>query len=311
MLLISSPVSPRTKGPFMQDFRVKTFLAVCQTMNYTTAAKELHITQPAVSQHIAFLEREYGVKLFRYTKRKLALTQEGLILRDALSTMVHDDGLLKRKLQAMAKGQRQDLKIGMTLTAGEYVAARPLALFLATHPEVRATVRSGDTASLLQLLDAGTIDCAFVEGLFDQSPYAHDSFSTEELLCVCSADHPLSGERASLEELLGIPLFVREAGSGTRAVLEHALAGRDLTLSSFADISEVGSLDIIKVLVAEGLGISFMYGAAIKREVEEGALGTIALKGKPIVHDISFLRLKDSAFEPQFKHLFKEMHQNR
>lgn len=110
-----------------------------------------------------------------------------------------------------------------------------------------------------------------------------------------------------MEDLLGLQLFVREEGSGTRAVLEHALAERNLSLDAFAEVSEVGSLDIIKVLVAEGLGISFLYEAAIQRQVAENTLGIIPLKGKPIEHDISFIRLKESAFEREFANLFNAL----
>lgn len=291
----------------MLDFRVKTFLTVCQTLNYTAAARELHITQPAVSQHIAFLEKEYGVKLFDYRKRKLILTKAGYVLRDALSTQAHDDALLHRKIKAVEGSVRQDLKLGMTLTAGKYIAARPLALYLAEHPEVRVTVRSGDTATLLGLLDAGAIDCAFVEGLFDSNAYACDLFRTERLLCVCAPDHAWGGKKVAIEDLLGLQLFVREEGSGTRGVLEHALAERNLSLDAFAEVSEIGSLDIIKVLVAEGLGISFLYEAAVQRKVAENTLGVIHLKGQPIRHGISFIRLKDSAFEAEFATLFAEL----
>lgn len=291
----------------MQDFRVQTFLTVCQTMSYTAAAKKLHITQPAVSQHIAFLEKEYEVKLFRYHKRRLELTKAGYVLRDTLSTRAHDDLLLHRKVKALCSDTRQDLKMGMTLTAGKYIAARPLAIYLSEHPEVRATIRSGDTATLLSLLDTGVIDCAFVEGMFNSNSYACDSFRTERLVCACAPDHILGGHRAVMEDLLGLQLFVREEGSGTRAVLEHALAERNLSLDAFAEVSEVGSLDIIKVLVAEGLGISFLYEAAIQRQVAENTLGIIPLKGKPIEHDISFIRLKDSAFEHEFADLFNAL----
>ena len=79
----------------MLDFRVETFLTVCRTMNYTRAAEELNITQPAVSQHIAHLERDYGVPLFAYRNKKLQLTDAGALLRDALSTMAHDERLLR------------------------------------------------------------------------------------------------------------------------------------------------------------------------------------------------------------------------
>lgn len=306
-LLTKSYVTLAEKDADMQDFRVETFLTVCQTMSYTAAARQLHITQPAVSQHIAFLEKEYGVKLFEYRNRKLLLTKAGYVLRDALSTRAHDDALLHRKVKAIEGSKRQDLKVGMTLTAGKYLAARPLALYLSEHPEVRITVRSGDTATLMTLLDAGEVDCAFVEGVFDGNAYASDTFCTERLVCVCAPDHALGGKRVQIEDLLGLQLFVREEGSGTRAVLEHALAERNLSLDAFAEVSEVGSLDIIKVLVAEGLGISFLYEAAVHRKVVENTLGLIPLKDKPIEHGVSFVRLKDSAFEHEFATLFHEL----
>ena len=99
----------------MLDFRVETFLTVCRTMNYTRAAEELNITQPAVSQHIAHLERDYGVPLFAYRNKKLQLTDAGALLRDALSTMAHDERLLRDRMRSSATGARVELSLGMTL----------------------------------------------------------------------------------------------------------------------------------------------------------------------------------------------------
>ena len=92
------------KGSSVQDFRVKTFLTVCKTLNYTRAAEELALTQPAVSQHITYLEREYNAKLFTYHRKKLELTRAGRVLRDALATMAHDDALLHERIAEVAHG---------------------------------------------------------------------------------------------------------------------------------------------------------------------------------------------------------------
>lgn len=289
----------------MQDFRVKTFLTVCQTMNYTRAAEELMLTQPAVSQHISYLEKEYGAKLFTYRRKKLELTRAGRVLRDALSTMAHDDLLLHERVAEVVHGAAVRLRIGMTLTAGEYLVAAPLVRYLAAHPEVQATVRSGGTQHLLTLLHAGEIDCAFVEGLFDKSMYAWNTFHTEQLVCICAADHRFPARPASLEDLLGERLIVREPGSGSRDVLVHALAKRNLSVDAFADTCMVESLDIIKIFVAGDLGISFVYEAAVRREVQEGSLRVIQLPGEPITHDISFVHLPNSIFEEDLSALFK------
>lgn len=289
----------------MQDFRVKTFLTVCRTLNYTRAAEELMLTQPAVSQHIAYLEKEYGAKLFTYHHKKLELTRAGRVLRDALSTMAHDDLLLHERVAEVAHGAAVRLRIGMTLTAGEYLVAAPLVRYLTAHPEVQATVRSGGTQHLLALLHAGKIDCAFVEGLFDKSMYAWNTFRTERLVCICAADHRFPTPPTSLEDLLGERLILREDGSGSRDVLVHALAKRNLSVDAFADTCMVESLDIIKIFVAGDLGISFVYEAAVRREVQEGSLRIIRLPGKPITHDISFVHLPNSIFEEDLAALFE------
>lgn len=291
----------------MLDFRVETFLTVCRTMNYTRAAEELNITQPAVSQHIAHLERDYGVPLFAYRNKKLQLTDAGALLRDALSTMAHDERLLRDRMRSSATGARVELSLGMTLTAGEYLVAAPLADYLRRHPELHVAVRSGGTSELLALLNAGEIDCAFVEGFFDKNAYAWDVFRTERLVCVCAADHEFAARPVRVEDLFDERLIVREPGSGTRAVLEHALAAQNLTVDGFAQASVVESLDVIKILVERDLGISFLYEAAVARELAAGTLRVIDLEGLAILHDIAFIRLKNSVFEREFQNLFADL----
>ena len=208
----------------MQDFRMNTFLSVCRTLNYTRSAAELNITQPAVSQHIAYLEKAYGAKLLSYHGKKLTLTPAGELLRDAAATMAHDEATLRDAIAALA-GPRRRLRLGMTLTAGEYVLAEPLAHYLVGHPEVQVRIASSDTERLLAQLHAGEIDCALVEGFFDKSSYDWRVFATEHLMAVCAPDAPLARvkEPQRFEDLLDQHILVRERGPGTRAVLEHAL----------------------------------------------------------------------------------------
>ena len=91
----------------MLDFRMDTFLAVCRHMNFTKAARELHITQPAVTQHIHFIEKEYGIQLFSFQGKKISLTGEGRRLLGAVTTMKHDDMALRRMFDEEKAGERQ------------------------------------------------------------------------------------------------------------------------------------------------------------------------------------------------------------
>lgn len=291
----------------MQDFRVKTFLTVCRTLNYTRAAEELALTQPAVSQHITYLEHEYGAKLFAYHHKKLELTPAGRVLHDALATMAHDNMLLHERINEVASGTAINLRLGMTLTAGEYVVARPLARYLKTRPEIEITVRSEGTRHLLELLDEGVIDCAFVEGLFDKSRYTARAFSRERLVPICAADHQFDRTPHTIEDLLGERLILREEGSGSRNVFVHALARHNLSPDSFAQHFVVESLDIIKIFVEADLGISFVYEAAVQKEVQEGSLRIIPLAHDDVFHDISFVYLPGSLYEQDMENLFEAL----
>ena len=103
----------------MLDFRVETFLCVCQTMNFTQAARRLNITQPAVSQHIKYLEQHYHTSLFLYENKRLSLTATGAILHERFKTMENDEAALAAELRSSATGI-ECLSLGVTMTVGEY-----------------------------------------------------------------------------------------------------------------------------------------------------------------------------------------------
>lgn len=291
----------------MLDHRIETFLAVCRTLNYTRAAEELSLTQPAVSQHIAALERAYGVKLFLYRNRKLALTPAGEALRACAEGMRHEAALLKRDLDAMREG-REALFVGATLTAGEYLLAVPLGVWLAQHPSVDARVVSGDTAHLLSRIDDGTLDFALIEGFFDKGVYDWSVLCEQRLVGVCAPGSRLSREQAvGWDDLLREHLVVREVGSGTRALFEHAMEQRNQSIEGFARITEVDSLNVIKGLVESGLGIAFLYEAAVADDLASGRLARIPFAGGDIVHDITFVCQKGGVLRARLRAVFEEL----
>ena len=115
----------------MLDFRMETFLTVCNDMNFTHAAEHLNLTQPAVSQHIKHLEKTYGTELFIRDKKKLRLTPAGEILRSALETMRNDENTLKKRMQESIE-EKKVLTFGVTMTIGEYAIVPALSRFIKT-----------------------------------------------------------------------------------------------------------------------------------------------------------------------------------
>lgn len=291
----------------MLDFRMQTFLTACRTLNYTRAAEELSITQPAVSQHISFLEREYGTKLFMYKSRKLSLTSAGKVLYETACGMEHEERLAREAI-AQIGSKKERFAIGVTLTAGEYILARPLASWLKSHSEAEVTIVQESTERLLDRLRAGTIDFALIEGYFDKKDFDWRVLRKENLTAVCSPDSELAKKVGlGFGDLLGERLIVREKGSGTRAVLEHALNQSNLTASDFAQCTEIGSLNIIKEFVAAGYGIAFLYEAAVAAELASGALARIDLAEPAAAHEITFICLKGGVSRNRIRDVFEEI----
>ncbi|HIZ83021.1 MAG TPA: LysR family transcriptional regulator [Firmicutes bacterium] len=287
----------------MLDFRMETFLTVCQTMHFTRAAELLHITQPAVSQHIRALEQEYGAALFLHEGKKLRLTEAGRLLWSAALTMRQDARLVKEQIGRLTGGQ-ENLTFGATLTVGEFAMPRPLAAYLRRHPESRIQMQVADTKELLGKIDRGEIDFAIVEGFFPQSEYDSLVYSTEKFIPVCGRDYAFRRRVCRVEDLLEERLLVREEGSGTRHILETYLEGRNLRIADFSRRAEIGSIAAIKSLAAAGCGVTFLYEAAVRRELAEGSLQKIPLDDFAVHHDFSFIWRKNSLFAHRYKEIF-------
>lgn len=287
----------------MLDYRARTFLEVYRLRSYTHAATALHITQPAVSQHIRQLEQHYGCVLFAKAGRGIEPTEAGDLLYRALDVMENDDARLRTELDALAAADtaRPPLRFGCTRTVADYVAPRLLAGHLARHPEERILMRTGNTTELVALIDQGDIDFALVEGSFDQKAFDSAVFSREPYIAV--AGEALAPTR--LEDLLDQRLILREPGSGTREILERYLAVRNLSVDDFAGVIEVASIPAIKACVRAGAGISFLYRVAVEEELARGELFDITPDDVSIEHDFALIWQRGSRYAESYRALLR------
>ena len=285
----------------MLDFRMETFLTVC-----THAAEKLNLTQPAVSQHIKYLEKEYDSPLFIRDKKKLLLTPAGEILRSALEAMRNDENTLKKRMKE-SLSQKRVLTFGVTMTIGEYAIVPALAKFIQAHPDTDFHIRYGNTQKLLSLLCDGFIDFAIVEGYFKGDNYQTRIFQSEEYIAVASKDHVFQNPITSLRDLTSERLLLREHGSGTRAILTKTLALKNMSIYNFPHIIEVENIHTIVSLLCEDCGISFLYKAAVEKEIQQGILKQIPLSDFMVMHDFTFIWNKDSIFSEEYEGIFQEL----
>lgn len=287
----------------MLDFRMETFLAVCQCMNFTRASEQLNITQPAVSQHIRFLEKHYNTKLFRYEGKKLRLTGAGEILRNASLTMMHDEISMQSEMQKSEEAE--EIRFGATRTVGDTLMGGILEKYLREYPDADIHMVVENTRELLERLDDGRIDFALVEGFFKKSEYDYQKYSEENYIAVCSPDYQFRENPDRIENLFQERLLLREEGSGTREVLERYLDSQNLSLSDFERTMEAGSLHTIKELTKSGCGITFLYEVAVREELKSGALIKIPLKDFQATHEFTFIWRRGSIYADRYREIFR------
>lgn len=289
----------------MLDYRVKTFLAVYRLGSFTAAARELHISQPAVSQHIRQLEVHYGCPLFTTQTRMVSPTPAGELLFERLSVMTNDERRIEEEIGLLAEdgttSAAHPLRFGCTRTVADYLAPRLLAGHAAHHPDQRILMTCGNTRELLEAIRAGSLDFALVEGSFDHRLFDHEAFSSEPFVAV-AAPEALPAPN-SIRDLLAYPLILREPGSGTREILEANLAARDLTIDDFPHRIELASINAIKALIEAGGGVSFMYRIAVERELAHGALAEVTPADFPISHDFSLIWEHGSQYADSYRAL--------
>ena len=293
----------------MLDFRIETFLEVCKDMNFTKAAQKLNLTQPAVSQHIRWLEENCGAKLFLYQGKKLMLTEAGELLKSSAATMKHDIACLKEKMQESAVKKRE-LKMGLALTIADFDAGKSIASYLMQDEAVSMRISVGNTQELLKELEEGIIDFALVEGNFPSDIYHHQLYATERYIPVCGKGDPMAEGTWTLQQLLARRLVTREPRSGTRNILERYLEMENLGVTDFSALVEAGSIGLIKQLVEYGCGITFLYRTAVKREIGEGRLCEIRMRDMDITHDFTFIWRENSLFFEDYQKMYELLKQN-
>lgn len=296
----------------MLDFRHETFLALCRIRSYTKTAEALHLTQPAVTQHIKALEAHYGNRLFTYADKTLSLTKHGELLYKFASTVSADSDVLTEMLQRKALLD-PPLRFGATLSIGQYIMPDILEQILQSRPNTPISMVVENTHHLLDKLNQGEIQFALIEGLFDKTAYHSELFAIEPFIAVCSKTSPLSNQSLSFQELTSNSLIIREQGSGTREIFEHLLLSHNLSTMSFAKVTEIGNMEVIKQLVRNDLGITFLYQAAVRKELMQGVIKQLNITDLDACHELNFVFLKNSQHASDFLtwlHVFKEHYKN-
>jgi len=274
----------------MHDYRLHVFRVAGELLNFTRAASRLHISQPAVTQHIKQLEEHYAQALFVRTAGGTALTAAG---RTLLEHVIHVESLHARIDRQLREGQTQvmgSLKLGASTTIAQYLLPRWLGHFRRLHPQVELTLRMGNTEEVTGAMLANRIDLGLIEGPSGRRELKTGLFAQDEIIPVVAQGHPLTKKTMlTVEDVLATPCVLREPGSGTRQVVETALKKARINPRKLAVMLESDSTETIKGMIETGAGLAFMSRLALRHELARGCLVEVRVTGLKIVRPLYVL----------------------
>jgi DNA-binding transcriptional LysR family regulator len=256
----------------IENFRIRVFRAVAQHLNFSRAAEELLLTQPAITQQIKALEDELGVPLFDRGGGHIALTPGGAALLPFAEKMktLGDEAVAA---VAGAYGHHAgELFIGASQTIGQYLLPTFIAEFIKANQKVRVKARSGNTDEVLEALVAREIHLALIEGPEQRKDVHIEPFMEDHMVLVVPAAHEWANNEIDLKDLKGQPLLMREFGSGSRRVIEQALAAAGLKTKDLIISMELDSTEGLLNAVEVGLGVTFVSRWAARNQLSLGKL---------------------------------------
>jgi DNA-binding transcriptional LysR family regulator len=254
--------------------------AAQRTGRIVNAAKELGLTQPAVSLQIQEAERLAGTPLFDRLRGGLRPTAAGTAVVEAAQAIEELLRALGDKLDAIKSGKRGRLRLGVVSTA-KYIAPAIMAAFMKSHPDIEMSLWVGNRSETIASLAAQQIDVALMGRPPREFPVRAMQFGLHPFVIIAPVDHPLAGEpHISKVRLAEEHFLVREPGSGTRVALDIYLSEIPGRIDNIG--VELGSNETIKQAVMAGLGIALISAHTIAQEIEIGRLAILRAEGMPI-----------------------------
>lgn len=277
----------------MLGTKLQTLLAVAEYKNFTRAAEELNMTQPAVSHHIKQLEQEVNAPLFIRNKSGLKLTPQGEIVVKYARRM----NALNSKMYSELKNAERHLsllRIGITHTSESNFTAAALAKYSNQRGKLKIILFTDTINNLYDMLENYEIDLAIVDGAYNDSRFSSMLLDTDYLTCVMSVDNPLAEKGVvTLAELKKQKMILRTPASATRTLFESALESNNETIQSFDVTLEVDNIATIKDLIRKDLGVSILPRSACLDELKKKKIAALPIENLSMVRETKIIYNKD------------------
>ena len=262
--------------------QLEVFLATARYENVTRAAQSLAMSQSAASGALKELEEQFGVLLFDRKGKRLQLSELGNQLRPQAENLLDQARAFEQALTGDEVVGR--LKIGATLTIGNYLAVGMIADFRQRYPAADVALNVANTQTIAQRVAGFDLDMGLIEGEIHHPDLETLHWRDDELVVFAAPDHHLARTGTLVDDdLLSLPWIVREPGSGTRQTFNRAMHG---ILTDLQIAMELQHTEAIKRAVEAGLGVGCLSRISLKEAFERGSLVPLAVPGRDFQREL-------------------------
>jgi DNA-binding transcriptional LysR family regulator len=261
--------------------QLEVFLAVARAGSFRRAAERVHLSQPALSQHVGELERGLGARLFERRGRSIALTEAGRILEDHALRLFATLASAQEAIADLAGGARGSLVVGASTTPGLYLMPALIGAFEREQPGVSVDLRIANSRVIEEQVRANELDLGVVGGHgLGPGEECLAAGMLDALVLIVAPGHAWTRRgRLDASALARERLLMREDGSATRQVTERALQQAEVKIGR---VLVLGHTEAIKQAVIAGLGVAFVSIYAVRGELETGRLARVRVRGLDI-----------------------------
>jgi len=270
--------------------QVRVFYHVAKNLSFTLAAKELFITQPAVTAQIKAFEDYSNLKLYKRRGRNIYLTEAGKTLYQYVRQIFEYETEIENVIEDLNELKRGVLRLGTSKAYARYFMPSLLSHFHSVYPDIKIFLDEGSSLDMIHSLLSFRNEVAIVAMAQDHPDVSFTPFRQEELLLILSPGHPLAGKNeVSFRDLANEPIIMKESGSGTRKVINEIFARYNFSPNILMETSNTG---FIKQLVQRGDGISFLVRESVIAELREGKLATASMAEEKLFLNVCIAHFK-------------------
>jgi DNA-binding transcriptional LysR family regulator len=276
--------------------QLRVFYHAAKNLNFTAAANELFITQPAVTFQMKAFEEFCNLKLFKKRARRMFLTDEGRALFEYAEKIFKYEKEIENAIEDMRELKRGVLSLGTTKAYARYFMPLMLSTFHKNYPNIKIQLNEGSSLDMTCSLLDFKIEVAVVAKAGEIPEVDFFPFSKEEMAVIVAPGHHFTKTKAvAIKDLANEPFIMKEKGSGTRKLVEQLFSSANCAPNI---LMETSNTEFIKQLVVQGEGISFLVRESVAAEIKEKKLAEVAVKGRKIFLDVSIAYLRRQVLSP-------------